>query len=74
MAEESPEDAAWLRAARYTGFGVEFAGTIVAAILVGNYLDGRLGTAPWLMTLMAIGAMVGAVQRLIWSLKKHSSR
>ena len=74
MPEETPNRTALSSAARYTGFGFEFAATIVAGVLVGNYLDGWVGTAPLLTLLFTLGAMVGAVQRLIWSLKKHSSR
>ena len=57
---------------RYLGFGMEFAATIVAAVAVGYYLDDYLGTSPWLMLLLTVGGMIGAVRRLLWSLKKHS--
>jgi F0F1-type ATP synthase assembly protein I len=71
---QGPEDPGWVRAARYAGFGFEFAGIIVAGVLLGDYLDRHLGTLPWLTLLLTIGAMVGAVRRLLWSLKKNSSR
>lgn len=63
-----------MQAARYTGVGFEFGGTIVAGVLLGNYLDQWLGTAPGLTLVFSLGALAGAVQRLISSLKKHSSR
>lgn len=74
MPDDAPQDSGLGSAARYAGFGFEFAATIVAGVLVGNYLDQRLGTSPWVMLVLTLGAMVGAVQRLISSLKKHSSR
>ena len=57
---------------RYVGFGMEFAAIIVAAVMLGYYADGYLGTSPWLMLLLTVGGMVGAVRRLLWSLKTHS--
>jgi F0F1-type ATP synthase assembly protein I len=75
VGDEEPHDSgSSIGGARYAGFGFEFAATIVAGVLVGNYLDQWLGSAPWLTLLGTLGAMVGAVQRLILSLKKHSSR
>ena len=66
MAQEEPPIAGM----RYAALGIEFAVINVTAIYVGYKLDGYLGTRPWLMMLFTIGAMVGAVQRLLWSLKK----
>ncbi|HVN86930.1 MAG TPA: AtpZ/AtpI family protein [Candidatus Binatia bacterium] len=74
MPDDEPRDSGLISGARYAGFGFEFAATIVAGVLVGNYLDQWLGTSPWLLLLFTLGAMVGAVQRLISSLKRHSSR
>jgi len=59
---------------RYLGFGMEFAFTIVAAVMLGYYADDYLRTTPWLMLLFTVGGMVGAVRRLLWSLKKHSGQ
>jgi len=60
-------------AGRYAAFGVEFATIIVAGVLAGYYLDELLGTSPLMILLLSVGGMVGAVRRLLWSLKKHSS-
>ena len=73
MREDEPRDSGLISGARYAGFGFEFAATIVAGVLIGNYLDQWLGTSPWLLLLFTLGAMVGALQRLLSSLKKHSS-
>jgi F0F1-type ATP synthase assembly protein I len=72
--DHGPEDPGWVQAARYAGFGFEFAGIVVAGVLLGDYLDRHLGTSPWLTLLLTVGAMAGAVRRLLWSLKKNSSR
>lgn len=53
--------------------GFEFAGTVVAGVLLGYYIDGRLGTAPLFTLLLTLGGMGGALWRLLWSLKRFSS-
>lgn len=40
------------------GVGLQFAGAIVLFLFLGRWLDGKLGTAPWLLLL---GVVVGAV-------------
>ncbi len=70
---DDDKQSAPLSGARYLGFGFEFAATIVAGVLIGNYLDQWLGTGPLFTLAVTLGAMVGAVQRLISSLRKHSS-
>jgi F0F1-type ATP synthase assembly protein I len=61
-------------AARYMAFGLEFASVIVASVLLGYYLDRILGTSPLLILLLTVGGMIGAVRRLLWSLKRNSRR
>ena len=51
---------------------MEFAGIIVGAMYVGYRVDRYLGTEPWLMLVLTLGGMVGALWRLLWSLKKRS--
>lgn len=60
-------------AGRYMAFGVEFASVIVAAVLVGYYSDTYLGTSPLFTLVLTIGGMIGAVRRLLSSLRKHSN-
>lgn len=45
------------QAARMMGVGLQFAGSIVLLLLVGQWADARLGTGPWLLI---TGVMVGA--------------
>lgn len=42
---------------RYTGFGLTWALSVLFFLLIGYWLDGRLGTLPWLTM---VGAFVGA--------------
>jgi ATP synthase protein I len=44
-------------AARVMGVGLQFAAAIVLFLLLGQWLDERLGTEPWLLI---AGVMVGA--------------
>ncbi len=46
-----------LAAGDYIGVGLQFAGSIVLFLFVGQWLDSRLGTEPWLLL---IGVFVGA--------------
>jgi ATP synthase protein I len=43
--------------AEFLGAGIQFAASILVFLFVGRWLDGRLGTEPWLLLL---GVMVGA--------------
>jgi F0F1-type ATP synthase assembly protein I len=63
-----------VNASRYAALGFEFAGTVVAGVLAGYYIDGRLGTAPLFTLLLTMGGMGGALFRLLWGLKQFRSR
>jgi F0F1-type ATP synthase assembly protein I len=67
-----PKKSASLVALRYAAFGIEFGTIIVVAVVGGYYLDEYLGTAPWVMLLLTVGGMYGALRRLLWSLKRNS--
>lgn len=44
------------------GAGLQFAGAIILFLFVGRWLDGRLGTEPWLLLLgVAVGAVGGFI-------------
>jgi ATP synthase protein I len=60
MAKMSGRDEAppMAEAGRHAGAGIQFAGSILLFLFAGYWLDGRLGSRPWLMIL---GAVVGAV-------------
>ena len=59
---------------RYGALGFEFAGAIVAGLLIGNYADTKFGTAPLLMVLGVVVGMAGAIYRLIIVLQGLSAR
>ncbi|MEX2582081.1 MAG: AtpZ/AtpI family protein [Gemmatimonadota bacterium] len=42
----------------FAGVGLQFAGAIVLFLLLGSWLDARLGTEPWLLL---AGVLIGAV-------------
>ena len=63
-----------VNAGRYAALGFEFAGTVVAGVLVGYYIDAHLGSAPLFTLLLTLGGMAGALYRLLWSLKRFGSR
>jgi ATP synthase protein I len=44
--------------AEFAGVGLQFAGAILLFLFLGRWLDGRLGTEPWLLL---TGVLVGAV-------------
>lgn len=50
-------------AGQYGSIGVQFAVGIVLFTLAGNWLDERLGTAPWLLL---AGVMVGFAVSAAW--------
>jgi ATP synthase protein I len=44
-------------AATYAGLGFQFVGAILLFLYLGRWLDGKLGTTPWLLI---VGVFVGA--------------
>lgn len=53
-----------LELGRFTGFGLAWALSVLFFLLIGYWLDGRLGTLPWLTI---AGAFIGAAGGF-WSL------
>jgi F0F1-type ATP synthase assembly protein I len=68
------DDSGIVRAGRFAAFGFEFAGTVVAGVLLGYYIDMYLGTAPLFTLLLTLAGMGGALYRLLWTLKRSSSQ
>lgn len=64
-APRGPADPQYMK---YAGAGLQFALTFLACGALGWWLDGKLGTTPWLMIagilLGACGAMYSLVRRL----------
>lgn len=61
------------KAGRFIAVGMEFGVTVVAGVLIGYYLDMRVGTPPLFTLLFTLGGMGGALYRLIWNLKQSRS-
>ncbi len=59
--QESP----WRAALMVASVGIELAVAVAVGYLVGDWLDARLGTAPWLMFLF-LGCGVAAGFRGVW--------
>ncbi|MBI3247967.1 MAG: AtpZ/AtpI family protein [Deltaproteobacteria bacterium] len=68
MAKENP----FVIYGRFAALGFEFAFSTVAGILVGRYLDGLFGTAPWLLVVGAMGGIAGAILILVNTLQRMS--
>ena len=54
--------------------GIEFAGIVVACILVGLWLDSRLGPKPWILLALMLVGMVGGMTRLIRRAMKDAEK
>lgn len=67
-------DESLIRASRFAALGFEFAGIVVAGVLTGYWIDGRLGTPPLFTLFLTLAGMGGALYRLLWSLKQSSPR
>ncbi len=49
----------------FAGFGLELAATVILGGLAGSWLDGRLGSAPWLVVLGASAGLVLGMGNLV---------
>ena len=49
----------------YGAAGVQFAVSVIAGLIFGNYLDKKLGTLPWLTTIGLILGFIAAVVNLM---------
>ena len=59
---------------KYLALGLEVPSTIGGSLVVGYFLDLQFGTSPWLMVVCAVLGFVGAVVRLIQSLRYFSKK
>ena len=54
---QAPNDGGLLSGGQYAGIGIQFAASIILFLYVGKWLDGKLGTSPWLLI---AGVFLGA--------------
>jgi ATP synthase protein I len=71
---QTPRGSAFAQAGPFLAAGTELAGSVVAGVVAGYYLDGYLGSAPWLTLLFTLAGMGGGLYRLIWTLNRLSAR
>jgi ATP synthase protein I len=45
-------------AGRISAVGMEFAGAVIGCLLIGYWIDGKIGTSPWLTI---VGVVLGSV-------------
>lgn len=57
--------------AELAGLGVQMVVTVLALLFLGRWLDGRLGTDPWLML---AGALLGLVLAFGWLFRRILDR
>ena len=50
---------------RYSGVGLELAGAVAGLALLGYWIDGRYGTAPWGMLVGVVIGIVGGLYNLV---------
>ena len=64
--------------AAYLGLGLQFGLAIIVFMFVGKWLDGRLGTSPWLLILGvftgAAGGFYSIYRRLMDDQKREDAR
>ena len=66
--ENDKDDSGTMRElARYSHLGITFAATILICLFGGQYLDGKLGTEPYLML---FGALFGSVAGFYYIIKE----
>ncbi len=58
---------------RYSTVGLEMGLSVIIGLFVGDWLDRRLGTAPWLLLLFLIFGMVAGF-RSVWRLMRDMNR
>ena len=72
------EPAAGSSVGRYLGLGLQFAVAILLSVYLGQWLDRRFGTAPWLLLasvlLGAGGSFYGIYRRLMRDVERDEER
>lgn len=63
----------WKKAARFGAVGLEMGLAVAIGYLGGNWLDGRLGTAP-VLGLVGLVAGVGAAGKALWDVAREMRR
>ena len=58
--EKNPESAGYGKAYEIIAASIQFAAAVILMVFLGRWLDGTMGTAPWLMLVcLAVGFAAG---------------
>lgn len=60
--------------ARYTSIGIQFLLSMLLPLGLGYWLDGVLGTSPWLVVTSAVMGAVAAMASVFYSFKRMEKR
>lgn len=58
----------------YGAVGIQLAASVVAGLVFGNYIDGKIGTSPWLAMAGTVLGTVGGIWNLVKILKRDEKR
>ncbi len=69
--DKQPKNSETLRAlAQFSQIGVTMAASVLVGVLLGKYLDGLLGTTPWLLLISSLlGA--GAAIKVLFNISQN---
>lgn len=68
--DEDDKPSAWVRAARLASVGLEMGVSVLIGWAFGYWLDGKLGTKPWLMLLFLLFGVAAGFRGMISAAKK----
>lgn len=61
---KSERDNPYRSLANFTQVGFTMAAAILVSVLLGNWLDDRLGTSPWLVLIFSLLGVLAAIRSL----------
>ncbi|MBI5299507.1 MAG: AtpZ/AtpI family protein [Deltaproteobacteria bacterium] len=74
MKNDDQKDISLLTLGVYGAVGFQLAIAVVGGWFLGNYLDGRWQTSPWLALIGLTGGFVGGLVNLVRILQWHQNR
>lgn len=70
------KDPAYYTFGLYGAAGIQLAAGVIGGLVFGNYLDGKIGTSPWLAVagtiLGAVGGIWNLIRMLNWNEKRNA--
>ncbi len=70
-AQPSMQKNKWSAFAAFSGLGIEIVVSVGGGLLLGDYLDNRLHTKPWLLILGLLLGMTVFITHLVYLLKQY---